>query len=192
MNTQLIQKTCKHPIIYIPEVTSTNDIAKDEIKKGAPSGTAILADYQTCGRGRMGNKWFASRGKDIILSIICRDVIYNVPTKEKLLNNLMLLGAKAVLETLKPLLPNEKITIKEPNDVLVNGKKIAGVLVETATKGSKLEYVILGIGINVNTMSFPKELKADATSLALIIGEDGIGREFIIADLLGRLIVRGL
>jgi len=128
-------------VVEFDVLDSTNDYAK-EVAKEARDGTVIQARRQRKGKGRRDRIWYSEEG-GLYLSVILK------PEREvKKLLPLTLLTSLAVVETLRDYKIEPKI--KWPNDVLVNGKKIAGVLVETACAGERLEYVVVGVGINVN------------------------------------------
>lgn len=152
------------PKIYRHEsVNSTNAKLKEFIRKGASSGTVVVAESQTEGRGRMGRTWHSPSG-GLYFSV------YFVPKNAKRLTDFSLLAGVAVAQTIKSLLPKAKeISVKWPNDCLVDWKKIAGVLCETV--GDTPHAVIIGIGVNINTTK--RELEPflknpfSATSVAL-------------------------
>ena len=147
-------------------VDSTNDEAKALAVRGALEGTVVIADAQERGRGRMGRSWTSPHGVGVYLSVILRPAIqpHDAPS-------LTLLGAVAVAEAI------EKVTglaagVKWPNDLIVRGRKVGGILGEVAAETSHLHYVVLGIGINVNQTegSFEGELRHTATSLRIEAG----------------------
>lgn len=140
---------------------STNDEAKRLAALGEPEGTVIVADTQTAGRGRSGRHWLTPPGAAIALSVILRPQTALVhPTQ------ISLLGGLAALEGIRQVtaLP---LQLKWPNDVLVRGKKVAGVLAEAGFGGNVLEYVVLGIGVNVNGAP-PPDLKLDYATTSLM------------------------
>jgi BirA family biotin operon repressor/biotin-[acetyl-CoA-carboxylase] ligase len=160
---------------------STNDEAKRLALLGEPEGTLVVADTQTAGRGRTGRQWVTPPGAAIALSLILRPQIALSHTTQ-----LSLLGGLAVLEGIQKFsaLP---IQLKWPNDVLVRGRKVAGVLVEAGFVGNVLEYVVLGIGVNVNGGP-PPELRLDyeATTLAGELGTP-LDREAVTQSILSAL-----
>jgi len=145
------------PIVHrYDEVGSTNDIALEMARSGAPEGTVILARSQTKGRGRRGRAWFARPGESILMSVILRP---DIPVSRY--SQLAFPAAVAIAESLREqcgLIP----ALKWPNDVLVNERKIAGILVETAPGAA-----VVGIGLNVKQTEFPPELANTATSIVL-------------------------
>jgi BirA family biotin operon repressor/biotin-[acetyl-CoA-carboxylase] ligase len=128
-------------VIYLPSVPSTMDFARQEAQKGTPEGTVIITGEQTEGRGRLKRRWLTPRG-NIALSIILYPIVTNLPY-------LIMIASLAVLQSI------EKITgikgqIKWPNDILIGGKKVCGILIENEVRGKKVVYSIVGIGINVD------------------------------------------
>lgn len=147
------------------EVSSTNDWAKQMAEEGAPEGTLALADAQTAGRGRRGRQWSSPEGENIYMSLLIRPQIR--PEHAAQLTLVMgLSAAQGIREALK--LP---VQIKWPNDLVIKGKKICGILTEMSAGQDGIRFVIIGIGINVNNTSFPEELRDRATSLKLEKGE---------------------
>ena len=151
-------------VIAYPSLTSTNDIAKREAKKGAREGTVILAEEQTAGRGRLKRAWLSPRGS-IALSII----LHPTPTQ---LPSLIMLASLAVARCIEKV-GGLETQIKWPNDVLINGKKVCGILIESDVRGSAVDYAVIGIGLNVNLKpaDFP-EIAATATSLSKELGHE--------------------
>lgn len=144
---------------------STNDIARELAKEGAPEGSVVIADSQTKGRGRLGRTWHSPPGTGLYFSLILRPLLD--PAE---LSKITLLAGIAVAESIEAT-SGLHTGIKWPNDVLLSGKKVAGILTELyVDPGSPC--VILGIGINVHTRDFPPELQEVATSLSLAGGQD--------------------
>ena len=145
------------PIVHRFEfVGSTNDVALEMAKSGAPEGTVVIANTQTKGRGRRGRQWFDTPGQGIILSAILRP---GIPLDRY--SGLAFVGAVALAECIEAecsLQPQ----LKWPNDVLVRDKKLAGILIESANGAA-----IVGIGVNARQTDFPPEIAATATSIAL-------------------------
>lgn len=143
--------------------SSTNDIAAEYAKNKENNGLAIFAEEQTAGRGRSGTKWHSSQAD----SILCSILLTTFKCKAELLS---LTLAVAVAETIGKI-ANSHAKIKWPNDIILNGKKIAGILLESKTINNHIAY-ILGIGINCHqeTTSFPRELRTTATSIDIESG----------------------
>lgn len=154
-------------IVFLDSTDSTNFKAKELASKGYQSGTVVVADEQTAGRGRLGRNWYSPAGTGLWLSIILRP---DIPPLDSPL--LTVIASLAVYESLlvlekEPAAPeqhNNTLQIKWPNDILMDGKKLAGILTELSL-GSKINYAVVGIGINVNQEEFPAELSGIATSL---------------------------
>ena len=155
-------------------VDSTNNIAKDMLSKTKPtSGTVILADFQTSGRGQRANTWEAYRGMNILSSIILIHTIEN--DKYFYLNKIVCI---ALIETLNKFIPSESLQIKWPNDILVNNKKIAGILIENTIINNFINQSIIGIGLNINQAEFINKqaisiynIKKSNTDIQLILDQ---------------------
>lgn len=153
-------------IEYHDTITSTNIRAK-EIASFSDEGTVIVAEEQTMGRGRLGRSWTSPKGKGLWFSIILKPHVN--PQK---ISKITLIGAAAVHRALKDL--DIQSHIKWPNDIVVEGKKLCGILTEMFFKNPNTYYVIMGIGVNVNLDEddFPEELKNKATSLKILKGTE--------------------
>jgi BirA family biotin operon repressor/biotin-[acetyl-CoA-carboxylase] ligase len=163
----------KLPLSLVPytrilsSTTSTNDEARDLGNQGAPDGSCVIAETQTAGRGRQSRRWFSPPERNIYFSQIIRIL----PGNPGLIS---LIGAAATRNTIAQwLLQNPEPTIKWPNDILVEGRKIAGLLAELIQSPTG-SFAVLGIGINVNMFpeEFPQGLRRPATSLKEILGKD--------------------
>jgi BirA family biotin operon repressor/biotin-[acetyl-CoA-carboxylase] ligase len=157
-------------VIAYPRLTSTNDIAKRQAKKGAREGTVIVAEEQTAGRGRLKRAWLSPRGS-IALSVILHPTPAHLPY-------LIMVASLAVVHCIEK--TGLKAQIKWPNDVLVNDKKVCGILIESDVRGSAVDYAVIGIGLNVNLdpIAFP-EISSTATSLSQELGKELSRREII-------------
>ena len=151
------------PVYFMESVDSTNTRLKELARQGAPHGTVVAASGQTGGRGRLGRS-FASPPGGLYLSILWRPDFS--PEKAARLSCAGALAASAVIEEVCGISPN----IKWPNDLLLNEKKISGILTEASWQGEGGGFVIVGTGINVNTEQFPEGLKGIASSLYLETG----------------------
>lgn len=142
-------------------VESTNDLLKNLAYDGAPHGTVVIADEQTAGRGRLGRTWESAAGKGLWMSILLRPELH--PYK---VQSLTLAAAVSVCRAIEPFL-NEKPGIKWPNDVLIGGRKVCGILTELSAEAERVLWVITGIGLNTHFSpdDFPAELRSKATSL---------------------------
>lgn len=186
------------PLVIAEETGSTNDDAKQGARSGAPHGAVWLAESQTVGRGRQGRAWLSPRGENLLFSVLLR--LRCAPARVPPVSLVAGLAVRdAVARALGPS-ADADVVVKWPNDVMVRGsqggglRKIAGVLVESALSGSKVEYVVVGIGINVLTRTLPEDLAAIATSIALerdARGGEGslpeLDRAEILADVLAGL-----
>ncbi len=157
----------RRDIICLKETDSTNMKAKDSAAAGGAEGTVIIAEKQTKGRGRRGRDWFSYPGGGIYISIILRPEISpgDAPV-------ITLMTAVAAAETLI-CQTGLKLRIKWPNDILVNEKKIAGILTEISTEMDTVDYIVVGLGLNVNIPSgaFPEDIRKRSTSILIETGE---------------------
>jgi BirA family biotin operon repressor/biotin-[acetyl-CoA-carboxylase] ligase len=164
---------------HVPTIGSTNDEAAAWARAGAPSGAVVVADAQTRGRGRLGRHWHSPPGESLYLSVVLRPPLppHRVPP-------LTLATGVAVAEALAALdlVPQ----LKWPNDVLLDGKKVAGILTEMSADLDRVHHVVVGIGVNLNAAAFPDELAAIATSVALARGAP-VARADFAAALCARL-----
>ncbi|MBU9723919.1 MULTISPECIES: biotin--[acetyl-CoA-carboxylase] ligase [Bacillaceae] len=161
-------------ISYHEEVESTQNIAQKLINQGAGSGTVVIANEQTSGRGRLGRDWFSPKDKGIWMSLILKPEITLREAPQ-----LTLLAAVAVTRAISSVCSISS-EIKWPNDILVDGKKVCGILTEMQADPDRIKSVIIGIGINVNQTDFPSSIANIATSLAKARGEQVERSELII------------
>ena len=168
-------------VIRLEQVDSSNNYARALVRDKMPiEGTVIVADEQTLGRGQRANLWLTEPKKNLTCSYILKPVFLAAMDQFMLSTAVAL----AVAETVSDLLPNDDVKIKWPNDILVGGKKIAGVLIENTLRGSNLDYSIIGIGLNVNQLEFPSALNA---SSILLQGKQPCELEDVLQLLNGRL-----
>jgi BirA family biotin operon repressor/biotin-[acetyl-CoA-carboxylase] ligase len=151
-------------VVRFDSVTSTNDIARDLAGAGAEEGVAVIAGSQTAGRGSKGRSWSSPPGEGLYLSVILRPRLE--PTGSPILT---LAAAVAVATTFRTAF-GAAADIKWPNDILLGGRKVCGILVESATQGGALSYAVLGIGVNLLQSEFPPEIRDRATSLLIETG----------------------
>jgi len=156
-----IEKNLGSTVLRFDRVSSTNDVARDFALSGAREGLCVIAKEQTAGRGRQGRAWSSPAGDGLYLSVVLRPAI-----KPSEAGMITLASAIAVAETLR-LEYETDAAIKWPNDVMVRGRKICGILIESAIQDDKLDYIVLGIGVNTGQRSFPEEVASTATSLWL-------------------------
>jgi len=166
MEEKLTTKEMGHPCIRYDVTDSTNIRAEQLADAGAVHGTLVYAKEQTMGKGRRGRSWISPPGKAIYMSLLLRPQIH--PENASMLTLIMgLAAAKACNTVLQRKLGDDalRVLLKWPNDLVLNGKKIAGILTEMKVDAARIRHVIIGMGMNVNTQSFPQELSA-AGSLA--------------------------
>lgn len=169
-------------IHYYATCKSTQLIAHDEEQNGAADGTVVIAEEQTAGRGRMARPWSSTAGKGIWMSVITRPSLTPQQAPQ-----MTLVAAVAVTRAIQEMTGIDP-DIKWPNDILVKGKKVTGILTELQADPDQVKAVILGIGMNVNQneSDFPEELHGIATSLKMLTGKT-IDRAQLIAKTLGFL-----
>jgi len=163
LDTQLLARR----VIYHARVASTNDIAKQFADAGEPEGTLVIADEQTAGRGRMGRTWTAPPRSSILMSLILRPRAL-APHQIARATMATALGACDGIRAVTGL----DAQIKWPNDILLRGKKCAGILAEAPTVGEQVEYVIVGLGLNVNfAAGSVAGIPPDSTTIADELGK---------------------
>jgi len=148
-------------LIFLREVGSTNDLAKELASYGAVEGTVVVAETQRAGRGRLGRTWFSPAG-GLYFSVVLRP---NVRAGAAV--TLVFVASLAMVKVLRELY-GLRVETKWPNDVLVNGKKVCGILAEMKMTGEIVKFVVVGIGVNANVNveeAFPEELRSSVTSL---------------------------
>ncbi len=155
--------------LQLPGVDSTNNYLKLLISKSEPlaDGTVIMADHQFAGRGQQGNSWFSKPGLNLTFSIYLRPNFLNASNQFSL-NIAVSIGIRNALAQYI----SKGISIKWPNDIYFNDKKIGGVLIENTLVGNVIKSTIIGIGINVNQQGFDGDLLIRASSLAEILQQD--------------------
>ncbi len=160
--------------ITSPNSTSTNSYARELAEKGAGEGEVVIAESQTQGRGRLGRRWESPPLRQSLFLDHLRPTLAPAHAPQ-----ITLMAAVALAETVGSFIPQAP-TIKWPNDILVDGKKLAGILTEAACAPERMEYVILGIGVNVNYRidSMPEEIRQRATSIADLTQVDSTAKAF--------------
>jgi BirA family biotin operon repressor/biotin-[acetyl-CoA-carboxylase] ligase len=168
-------------IYHFWQTDSTNTALKSLAEGGAPEGTIVIAEEQTGGRGRLGRSWFSPPGKGISFSILLRPSL--APGDTPLFT---LMTAAAVTQGIKNVLPDLPIGIKWPNDLLIKGRKVCGILTEIKAETDLLHHLIIGIGINVNLKleDFPPEINKIATSIYLENNETEVSRQKLTCSIL--------
>lgn len=147
-------------IIFKKEIDSTNTYLKTNYQD-LNHFTVLYTNHQTKGKGRISHNWYDEKGKNLLMSILLKDLSLN-----NYLNDLTLVVAVAVFKVLSKYITN--ISIKWPNDIYVNGLKICGILTEGVTLSNQIEAIIVGIGLNVNGTIYPEDIKNNTTSLKLL------------------------
>jgi len=165
------------PLEVMEEIDSTNDAAKRAAKLGAPSGALFVTESQSRGRGRQGRKWVSTPGESILASVLLR-----LTCEPRKLPPIALVCGLAVRDAVARAIDGN-VMLKWPNDVVIETRKVAGILVEAIVSGSSVEAVIIGIGLNVHQRSFPDELADTATSVASF-AKVPADRAAILADVL--------
>ncbi|MEM6806414.1 MAG: biotin--[acetyl-CoA-carboxylase] ligase [Bacteroidota bacterium] len=173
--------TGKHEI-RLEEIPSTNTYAQEILKENMPEGTLVLAYKQSAGRGQKGNVWLTEAGLNLTFSLI----FYPKFLQAKQVFLLSKITSIALRETLVDFLPMEELAIKWPNDMLLNEKKVAGILIENQLERSRIGSSVIGVGLNVNQASFPPEIQHKATSMFQAKGEK-FDTEAVLQAFLSRL-----
>ena len=167
-------------LLRFESLTSTNDLARELAAEGAEEGLAIVAGEQTAGRGSKGRQWSSPPGQGLYLSVVLRPAL--AASKSPILT---LAAAVAVAETINREF-NVAVDIKWPNDVLLSGRKVCGILVESASEGDDLKYAVVGIGVNLLQREFPPEIATLATSVIIETGLS-VGPDELLPRLFERL-----
>ena len=162
---QIHTKWAGKTVHFARETDSTNLWIKRLAKEGAPEGTLALAEFQSAGRGRLGRSWEVPEGTSVMMSILLRPKF-----EPQYAPTLTLVMGMAVAKAVKSL--GFDVSIKWPNDVVVSHKKICGILTEMGVRDGKIDYAVIGVGINVNIKEFPEEMVDKATSLYLESGKE--------------------
>ena len=162
---QIHTKWAGKTVHFARKTDSTNLWIKRLAKEGAPEGTLALAEFQSAGRGRLGRSWEVPEGTSVMMSILLRPKF-----EPQYAPMLTLVMGMAVAKAVKKL--GFDVSIKWPNDVVVSHKKICGILTEMGVRDGKIDYAVIGVGINVNIREFPEEMADKATSLYLESGRE--------------------
>lgn len=163
-------------VLYFDTIDSTNTKAQELAEKGYPSGTLVVADKQDSGKGRRGRSWVSPSGTGIFMTLMIKPDINP--------NNASMLTLVAALAVAKAItsVTGEEALIKWPNDIVVNGKKVCGILTEMNAQFDYINHIVVGIGINVHNESFPEEISQMASSLLIEAGGKRFHRAQIIAE----------
>ncbi len=174
LNTDFIGRN----FIYAEEINSTNSYLLDKKNKNLVDGTVVFAEKQTEGRGRKNRVWYSVKEQNLNFSILLTNRKY-FPKNINLINFASSLAVALSIENLFQL----NASLKWPNDVLINNKKVCGILLEAVSQGSKIEQLVIGIGINVNQSTFQGTFNIPPTSIRLEMNET-IERERLLAEVL--------
>ena len=172
MHTEWVAKE----VLYFDTIDSTNTKAQELAEKGYPSGTLVVADKQESGKGRRGRSWVSPSGTGIFMTLMIKPDINP--------NNASMLTLVAALAVAKAItsVTGEEALIKWPNDIVVNGKKVCGILTEMNAQFDYINHIVVGIGINGHNESFPEEISQMASSLMIEAGGKRFHRAQIIAE----------
>lgn len=178
----LLAKEVGKNIHYLETCETTQKIAHEEAQNGAPNGTVVITEEQTAGKGRMSRPFSSVAQKGIWMSIVLRPSLMPQQAPQ-----MTLVAAVALVRAIEELTKVEA-TIKWPNDLLIDGKKITGILTELQADPDQVKAIILGIGINVNQQlkDFPEQLQSIATSLKIVTGQE-VNRAQLVAKVLDYL-----
>lgn len=163
-------------VLYFDTIDSTSIKAQELAEKGYPSGTLVVADKQESGKGRRGRSWVSPSGTGIFMTLMIKPDINP--------NNASMLTLVAALAVAKAItsVTGEEALIKWPNDIVINGKKVCGILTEMNAQFDYINHIVVGIGINVHNESFPEEISQMASSLMIEAGGKRFHRAQIIAE----------
>ncbi len=175
----LTTKYIGRKVIHYDTIDSTNVQCKKQCGINLVEGMVVVSEEQTSGKGRLGRTWISPKSTGIWISVALTPNI-----SPMLASRTTLIGAAAVYSALKD--SHVKAQIKWPNDIVINGKKVCGILTEMSARIEKVNYIIMGIGINVNMEEFPEELSEKATSLRNELGTF-TDRKVLLARVLNRL-----
>jgi BirA family transcriptional regulator, biotin operon repressor / biotin---[acetyl-CoA-carboxylase] ligase len=184
------------PVLYFLRTGSTNDVAHERAADGAAEGLLVIADEQTAGRGRLDRRWWAPPGSSLLMSLLLRPAL--PPDRAGQLTMCLGLAAVEAIEAVTGLRP----ALKWPNDLLLENRKLGGMLTELRLEGERLAYAVLGLGVNVNVtfdegrttndenssslvIRPPSELANTAISLSMVLGHE-VDRVTLLAAILGR------
>ncbi len=152
------------PMLYARSMTSTNSVCKQVAEEGAACGTVALCEEQTAGRGRRGREWVSPKGQGLWVSLLMRPML--TPSSAQLITFVAAVAMAEAVEVVTGL----AVGIKWPNDLVVNGKKVCGILLELAGDVETIAYVVAGTGLNTGASAYPPELADKATSLEEVLG----------------------
>ena len=166
-------------LVYLTTTPSTQDVARREAEEDAAEGTAVLAEEQTAGRGRFGRSWVSPAGKNIYVTLVMRPPLAR-------LRSLAIVAPLATALAVEDIAGGLAPAIKWPNDVILHGRKLSGMMTETELAGQEVRFSLVGIGVNVNfDIEEASEIAGIATSIKRELGHE-VPREELLAALLNR------
>ena len=169
-------------ITVLEQAASTMDVAETAARAGAPDGHVVVADQQSSGRGAHGRDWASPPGTDLYFSIVAR------PKLEPSTMSLVTLAAGlGVRDAIAALLPGRPVVVKWPNDIWIERRKCAGILVESKMLGDRIDALVIGVGVNVNRLDWPPELEGIATSVLQERGGAPLDRAEVLVALLDQV-----
>ena len=160
--------TFPFPLVALDETASTNQYLSqlcNQLQESVAELTTVTAEFQTAGKGQRGNTWEAEEGKNLLFSFVLYPSFLEA-RRQFILSQIVSLAIKEELSRW-----SDEITIKWPNDIVMNGKKVCGILTEMSAQMDYVNHIVIGIGINVHNESFPEEIAPVATSLYMETGE---------------------
>lgn len=173
---KLETKSLGRNFIYSEDISSTNSYLLEDSNK-LEHGTVVLSEFQHHGKGRLNRPWYSSKGQNLTFSILLNKRLDKINQ-----NHISLAASLAVSAAIENLF-QLKTELKWPNDVLINSKKVGGILLESITKGTKFEKIVIGIGINVNQTKFSGEFKVQPTSVKFELKRE-VKRERFLSEVL--------
>lgn len=177
LGVELKESSLVKEIKHFGSIDSTNTYAKEVASKGAEEGTLIISDEQVMGRGRLGRSWTSPKGTGIWMSLVLRPDIEPVHAAK-----MTQIAAAAMNEAISKT-TGLSAGIKWPNDIIVNRKKVCGILTEMSAELNTVNYIVVGIGVNVNVEAFPQDIKETATSLKIESGQT-VRRKDVVVEFL--------
>lgn len=171
---QLETKIFGQNLFCLEKIDSTNRYAMNLARQGAPEGSVVCANFQTEGHGRQSRSWYSKPGQNLLMSLILRPK-QQIEFAQRITLAAAIILKKSIQTYLQSVnCKNIDLELKWPNDLLINGKKAAGILAESVLRDKNIEALVLGFGINLNMIEsdLPKELKQIATSVAMACGKE--------------------
>jgi BirA family biotin operon repressor/biotin-[acetyl-CoA-carboxylase] ligase len=174
---------------WLASTGSTNDVAARLADVGAEEGTVVIAESQTSGRGRLGRTWYSPPSAGLYVSIVLRPATPRISSSDANPATLLTLACGVAITEAVRLTTGLPAEIKWPNDVIIQGRKLAGILAEAASEAGALQYVVLGFGVNIHTAAYPAELADRVTSIDTEMGRS-VDRALLLAEILAAIAER--